>query len=162
MGYRTNGGPRVRMHLALHRVPEIARELTGARYAALAVLNEQRTALEQFFTAGVDEGTRQAIGQPPRRRGVLRDLILDEHPLRLANVSLHPSSYGFPPSHPVMRSFLGVQVMIRGHAWGSLHLADKAEGEFSEADERATVALAGQAADAITFERRFHDKASVR
>lgn len=162
MGYRMTGGPRVRLRVKLDRVPEIARSLTGARYAALAVLNEQRTALERFLTAGVDQDTRQVIDQRPCGPGVLRELILDEHPLRLANIGLHPSSYGFPPTHPVMRRFLGVQVMIRGHAWASLHLADKAKGEFTEADELAVVALAGRAADAITFERRFHDNARVR
>ncbi len=149
MSIRTAVGVRV----ALVRVPEMAREMTGARYAALAVLNENRDGLEQFFTAGVDEDTRRAIGHVPRGRGVLGDLILDPRPLRVTDVSQHPSCYGFPSGHPLMRSFLGVPIMILGQAWGSLHLAEKADGEFTEADERAAVALAQQAADTIGFQR---------
>jgi Signal transduction protein containing GAF and PtsI domains len=153
--------PPARVRVELGRVPELARGMTGARYAALAVLNEQRTGLEHFLTAGVDEDTCQAIGHAPRGRGVLGELILDAQPLRLADVSLHPSRYGFPAGHPVMRSFLGVPVVIRGHAWGSLHLAEKAEGEFTDADEKATVGLAREVANAIGFERRLHEKATV-
>jgi len=85
---------------------------------------------------------------------VLGDLILDHHPVRVADVREHPSSYGFPDGHPVMRSFLGVPIMIRGYACGSLHLAEKAEGEFTDADEQAMVDLAEKAADTIRFERR--------
>jgi GAF domain-containing protein len=131
----------------------MARELTGARYAALAVLNEQRDGLEQFWTAGVDEDTRRAIGHLPRGRGTLGELILRPRPLRVADVSRHPGCYGFPSGHPVMRSFLGVPIMILGQAWGSLHVADKADGDFTEADERATVALAQEAANTLGFER---------
>jgi signal transduction protein with GAF and PtsI domain len=123
--------------------------MTGARYAALAVVNEQGTGLQHFLTAGVDEGTRRGIGHTPHGRGVLGDLILDPRPLRLADVRRHPDSYGFPSGHPVMRSFLGVPVIINGRAWGSLHLAEKAEGEFTEADEAAMVALAALAARLI-------------
>lgn len=159
---RSNGGPPVGVLLALDRVPEMARERTGARYAALAVLNEQGTGLEHFLTAGVDEDTRRAIGHQPRGRGVLGALILDAHPVRVADVREHPSSYGFPPGHPVMHSFLGVPIMIRGSAWGSLHLAEKAEGEFTDADEQAMVALAKEAADTIRFERHFQGEETAK
>jgi len=135
--------------------------MTGARYAALVVLNEKRTEPEQFWTAGIDEDTRRAIGHPPRGRGVLGELILEPHPLRLADVPQHVSSYGFPPGHPVMRSFLGVPIMIRRQAWGSLHLAEKDAGEFTEADEELAVAIAELAANTISFERRSHGKAAV-
>jgi GAF domain-containing protein len=110
----------------------------------------------------VDEKTRRAIGHQPRGRGVLGELILDAHPVRVADVREHPSSYGFPPGYPVMRSFLGVPIMIRGYAWGSLHLAEKAEGEFTDADEQAIAALAKQAADTIRFERRFQEKVAAK
>src|ERR1700684_2244533 len=102
----------------LDRVLQTAREVTGARYAALGILNEQRTELEQFLTSGLDEDTRRAIGDLPRGRGVLGALIEHKQPLRLAEVGQHPSSYGFPAGHPVMRSFLGVPVRVRGQAWG--------------------------------------------
>jgi signal transduction histidine kinase len=133
----------------LDRVLEAGREITGARYAALGILNEQRTELEQFLTAGVDDETRRIIGELPRGRGVLGALI--EHPqaLRVANVGQHPSSYGFPAGHPVMRSFLGVPIMLRGEAWGNLYLTEKQAGEFTAQDEEAAVLLAGWAAIAI-------------
>ncbi len=133
----------------LDRVLATAREITGARYAALGILNERRTELEQFLTSGVDERARKAIGDLPRGRGVLGVLIEDPAPLRLKDVSAHPSSYGFPMGHPVMRSFLGVPIVIRGEAWGNLYLAEKDSGEFDERDEQAAVILADWAAVAI-------------
>src|SRR5271165_1153055 len=141
--------------VVLDRVLQTAREITGARYAALGVLNDERTELEQFLTCGVDEATRRAIGDLPRGRGVLGALIEDPKPLRLSDVGQHPSSYGFPVGHPVMRSFLGVPVVIRGHVWGNLYLTEKAEGDFSEADEEATMILAEWAAIAIENARLY-------
>ena len=161
IGPLPKGRESVRERRRLDRVPEMAREMTGARYAALAVLSEDGTALEHFLTAGVDEDIRRAIGHPPRGRGVLGDLILDACPLRIADLLRHPRSYGFPAGHPVMHSFLGVPLMIRGHAWGSLHLAEKRDGEFTRADERAAVALAQEVAETIGFERRHQRKPTV-
>src|SRR5271169_567990 len=86
--------------VVLDRVLQTGREITGARYAALGVLNEQRTELEQFLTSGVDEQTERAIGALPRGRGVLGELIEHPVPLRLTDVSEHHSSYGFPAGHP--------------------------------------------------------------
>jgi len=133
----------------LERVLQTAREITGARYAALGILNDDRSELEQFLTAGVDEETHRAIGVLPRGRGVLGALIEDPRPLRLTDVGRHPSSYGFPVGHPVMRSFLGVPILIRGQAWGNLYLTEKRGGEFTAQDEEAAVILADWAAIAI-------------
>ena len=141
--------------VVLDRVLETARDVTGARYAALGILNEQHTELEQFLTSGVDEQTHRAIGDLPRGRGVLGALIEHPQPLRLSDVGQHPSSYGFPAGHPVMRSFLGVPVVIRGQVWGNLYLAEKAEGDFTEADEEAAVVLADWTAIAIVNARTF-------
>ncbi|HEY6890488.1 MAG TPA: GAF domain-containing sensor histidine kinase [Solirubrobacter sp.] len=132
------------------RLLEVARELTGARYAAIGVLDEDRQRLERFLTAGIDEETHRAIGDLPRGRGVLGVLIRDPRPLRLRDVGLHAQSYGFPLAHPPMRSFLGVPIMIEGEAWGNLYLTEKSDGEeFTEEDEEATVILADWAAIAI-------------
>jgi signal transduction histidine kinase len=133
----------------LDRVLLAARELTGARYAALGILNEQRTELEQFLTSGVEEGARETIGDLPRGRGVLGTLIDHPRPLRIADVGQHPSSYGFPAGHPVMRSFLGVPIVIRGEVWGNLYLTEKQGGDFTARDEEAAVMLAESAAIAI-------------
>ncbi|HEV3034440.1 MAG TPA: GAF domain-containing sensor histidine kinase [Solirubrobacteraceae bacterium] len=138
------------LEAVLDRVLETGRELTGARYAALGILNDQRSELEQFLTSGVDnEELRRTIGDLPRGRGVLGALIERPQPLRLADVGQHPSSYGFPAGHPVMRSFLGVPIVIRGQAWGNLYLTEKHDGEFSERDEEAAMILADWAAIAI-------------
>ncbi len=115
----------------LHRVLAVACELTGARYAALGVLDEDRHELERFLTLGVDEETRARIGDLPRGRGVLGVLIEHPEPLRLADVGRHASSYGFPPGHPPMTTFLGVPIRIRGDAWGNLYLTEKQDGEFT-------------------------------
>lgn len=144
------------LDVVLDRVLETAREVTGARYAAVGVLNERRTELKQFLTSGVDEDTHRAIGDLPRGRGVLGALIEDPEPLRLRDVGTHPRSYGFPVGHPVMRSFLGVPVLVRGEAWGNLYLTEKeGGGEFTDSDEQAAVTLADWAAVAIENARLY-------
>jgi signal transduction histidine kinase len=140
----------------LRHVLNIARELTGAHYAALGVLDDSRTALSDFITSGVDEETHGAIGDLPRGRGVLGLLIEDPRPLRLGDVTMHPRSYGFPPAHPEMTTFLGVPVVVRGEAWGNLYLTEKdGGGEFDDADEETAVTLAGWAAVAIENARLY-------
>ena len=98
------------------RLLEVAREVTGARYAAIGVLDERREGLERFVTAGIDAETHRQIGDLPRGRGVL---ISDPRPLRLADVSAHPRSYGFPLAHPAMTTFLGVPILIEGRGGGT-------------------------------------------
>ena len=140
----------------LDRLLETARDLTGARYAALGILDESRRELERFVTSGIDRETHAVIGDLPRGRGVLGVLITEPQPLRLRNVGDHPQSYGFPPGHPEMNGFLGVPIIIRGEAWGNLYLTEKESGEeFSEADEDAVVVLAAWAAIAIDNARLY-------
>lgn len=140
----------------LDRILDEAREITGAQYAALGVLLEQRGELERFLTVGIDQATHRAIGDLPRGRGVLGALIDDPHPLRLADVGQHPDSYGFPIGHPEMHSFLGVPIVIRGQAWGNLYLTEKqGGGEFTDEDEEAAVVLAEWAATAIDNARLY-------
>lgn len=139
----------------LDRVLQTAREVTGASYAALGILNEQRSELEQFLTSGVDEATHRAIGDLPRGRGVLGALIEHPEPLRLEDVGKHPSSYGFPAGHPPMHSFLGVPILIRGQAWGNLYLTEKMDGPFDQRDEEAATILADWAAIAIDNARTY-------
>ncbi|HEY5709379.1 MAG TPA: GAF domain-containing sensor histidine kinase [Solirubrobacterales bacterium] len=148
--------------VVFRRVLEVARELTGARYAALGVLDEDRHELERFITHGVDEEARRAIGNLPRGRGVLGLLIEQPRPLRLSDVGHHARSYGFPPAHPPMTNFLGVPVMIRGHAWGNLYLTEKQEGEFDDADEHSAMILAEWTAIAVENARLYHSVESQR
>ena len=121
------------LDVVLGHVLESACELTGARYAAVGILNADRTSLEQFVTRGIDAETARAIGDRPRGRGVLGVLIRDPKPLRVTRVADHPASYGFPTGHPPMDSFLGVPVFVRGQVWGNLYLAEKRDGSFDEA-----------------------------
>jgi signal transduction histidine kinase len=139
----------------LREVLEAARELTGARYAALGILSEDKRELERFLYVGIDEATRRAIGPPPRGRGILGELIRDPRPLRLREVSDHPRSYGFPSGHPPMHSFLGVPIVIRGEAFGNLYLTDTRHGEFGDADEQSVVVLAEWASIAIDNARLY-------
>jgi len=151
------------LEVVLERVLDAARELTGARYAALGVLDDSRTRLARFLTLGIDEPTRAAIGPLPTGRGVLGELIADAVPLRIADVGSHPHSYGFPPGHPAMRSFLGVPVLIDGQPFGNLYLTDKLDAdEFSAEDEQAVVQLADFAAVAIDHARRYSGAESQR
>src|SRR3954462_1169782 len=155
----------------LQQLLDVAREVTGARYAAVGVLDDRRQELERFVTAGVDAETHRAIGDLPRGRGILGVLIEEPPPLRLEHIGDHPRSYGFPTNHPEMETFLGVPVVIRDEAWGNLYLTEKAGGgPFSEADEESAVILADWAAIAIdnarlyasVEERRDHLERAVR
>ena len=147
----------------LHRVLDVARQVTGARYAALGVLDAQRQTLERFLTIGADDATREAIGDLPHGRGVLGELIRHPEPLRLDSVGDHPRSYGFPPGHPPMTTFLGAPIMIHGEAFGNLYLTDKLGGDaFDESDEEALVVLADWSAVAIQNARLHETLAGQR
>jgi signal transduction histidine kinase len=147
----------------LQRVLEAARDLTGARYAALGVLDSEQRELERFLFVGIDDETRAAIGSFPRGRGVLGELIRNPRPLRLERVGDHPRSYGFPPEHPPMNSFLGVPISIRGRVFGNLYLTEKAGGaQFNEVDEHTLIVLAEWAAVAINNARLYQDEQERR
>jgi signal transduction histidine kinase len=142
----------------LQRVVEVAAALVDARYGALGVLDQGGTRLSEFLTVGFDDETRARIGHLPEGHGILGLLIVDPRPLRLPDLGEHPDSYGFPPGHPPMRSFLGVPIRVRGTVFGNLYLTDKTTDEvFSDIDEELVVALAGAAAIAIE-NARLHDR----
>jgi signal transduction histidine kinase len=134
----------------LDRIVSAAAELVDARYGALGVLDETGTRLAQFITVGIDEAGRRRIGSLPEGHGILGLLILDAEPLRLPDLNQHPDSFGFPPNHPPMRSFLGVPIRLRDHVFGNLYLTDKTTDDvFSEVDEELVIGLAAAAAVAI-------------
>lgn len=115
----------------LRQVLEAARDLTSARYAALGVLDSSQEELVRFLTLGVADEVRDAGGAPPEVRSVLGELIRDPKPSR-------------------RDAFLGVPIIVRGAAFGSLYLADKSRGgEFTGADEQAVATLTDFAALAI-------------
>jgi signal transduction histidine kinase len=144
----------------LHRLAETAAELTGARYAALGVIDASGAELERFLTYGVDADTRAEIGAPPRGRGILGVLIREARPLRLHDLAEDPRSVGFPPGHPPMHSFLGVPILLRGVAYGNLYLTEKqGADDFTDEDEEVLTLLAGQAAVAIENARLYEASA---
>ena len=145
----------------LHHLVEEARSLVGARYAALGVLNQTRTGLEQFITVGLSEAEEALIGDRPTGRGVLGLLISEPAPLRLDHLEAHPGRYGFPAGHPAMTSFLGVPVRARDEVYGNLYLTDK-EGAASFTDEDEALAEALALAAGIAIENtRLHDQVRV-
>jgi signal transduction histidine kinase len=130
----------------LRRIAESAAELVDARYAALGVLDETHTRLSEFITVGLDAEQEEAIGDLPEGHGILGLLIVDAKPLRLPDLNEHPESYGFPPNHPPMHSFLGVPIRVRNEVFGNLYLTDKTTGEvFTDVDEELVVGLAAAA-----------------
>lgn len=147
----------------LEIVIDAARELTGAHYVALGILDQGKNELERFITLGIDEEARAEIGSYPRGHGVLGELIQHPQPLRLSNIGDHPHSCGFPPGHPPMRTFLGVSIQIRGEVWGNIYLTEKDDGrEFDGNDEAAVVILAEWAATAIENARLYEGLARRR
>jgi signal transduction histidine kinase len=134
----------------LRRIVQRATELVDARYGALGVLDETRTRLAQFITVGIDDEGRAEIGHLPEGHGILGLLIVDAKPIRLPDLRELPDSYGFPPNHPPMQSFLGVPIRVRGEVFGNLYLTDKTSAEvFTDVDEELVVGLAVAAGVAI-------------
>ena len=120
----------------LRRIVSSAVDLVDATYGALGVLDESRRRLAEFITVGIDDDTYRAIGHLPEGHGILGLLIADAKPLRLPDLTEHPDSFGFPPHHPPMRSFLGVPIRVRDEVFGNLYLTDKSTAEAFSARGR--------------------------
>lgn len=131
----------------LQSVVEAAVRTTGARYAALGILGEGEQ-ITRFVTTGLDDETIARIGHYPRGKGILGLLIRDPRVIRLDDLTSHPASYGFPPGHPPMKTFLGGPVRSSGRVYGNLYLTEK-PGGFTEADELIISVLGAQAGAAV-------------
>lgn len=143
------------LHSTLERIVESAARLVNAKYAALGVIGPDRKLVE-FITHGIDAQTHAEIGDLPTGRGVLGLLIEDPRPVRMPDITRHPKSYGFPPNHPPMHSFLGVPVRIRDQVFGNLYLAEKqGAAEFTDDDEEIVAALAAAAGVAVENARLY-------
>jgi signal transduction histidine kinase len=139
----------------LRRIVETAVELVDATYGALGVIGN-RGRLAEFIPVGLTEEEIGQIDHWPEGRGLLGLLIKDPHPLRLATISEHAESSGFPAGHPAMRSFLGVPVRVRNEVFGNLYLTNKrGGGEFTEDDEAVLVALGAAAGVAVENARLY-------
>jgi signal transduction histidine kinase len=144
----------------LERIVEAAARVTGARYAALGVIDPTGSGLERFVTYGMTPEIQTQIGDPPQGRGILGVLIDDARPLRLHKLSEDPRSVGFPPGHPPMDTFLGVPIVLRGVAYGNLYLTEKEGGDFDDEDEELVSLLAAQAAVAVENARLYESATS--
>jgi len=146
----------------LDQVVTVAAEAIGARYAAIGVLGPDGRLLETFTTYGIDPEQRAAIGAPPRGHGILGLVIREARPIRLPDLTRHPDSYGFPPHHPPMRSFLGVPIIGKRGVFGNLYLTEKlGGGDFTDSDEHLAVLLAANAAAAVENARLHEESARL-
>lgn len=143
----------------LRRIVDLARDVAGARYAALGVPNAAGE-MESFITSGLTPDQERQIGNPPRGLGILGLLIRDPRTIRMPDLSRHPASIGFPANHPPMKSFLGVPIVARARVLGSLYLTEKRFGsEFTDEDARMVEILARHAGVAIQNAELFQEVA---
>ncbi|MGW7538766.1 GAF domain-containing protein [Amycolatopsis sp. NPDC054798] len=138
----------------LRRIVEAARQLVGARYAALGVIGPDGR-LTEFVHTGMDEAAIEKVGRLPEGKGLLGAVIEDPRPIRLPRLQDDPRSTGFPEGHPPMTSFLGVPIRVRGEVFGNLYFADGEHGSFSGEDEQLALALAAAAGSAIENARLY-------
>jgi two-component system, NarL family, sensor histidine kinase DevS len=152
----------VSLEAVLQRVVQVAAEVIEARYAAIGVIGPDGKLLESFVTHGIDPELRRQIGAPPNGHGVLGLVIKEAKPIRLPDLAAHPSSYGFPPHHPPMHSFLGVPIIGRRGVFGNLYVTEKIGGhEFTDEDEDIAILLAANAAAAVENARHHEESARL-
>ena len=150
-------GRGLELESVLQRIVETAASLVDATYAAMGVLGEEGE-IVRFLTVGVTQEQVERIGPYPRGRGILGELIRNPRPLRLHDLTAHPASFGFPPHHPEMKTFLGVPVRVRDTVFGNLYLTEKRGGaDFDEEDEQLLMTLATAAGVAIENARLYDE-----
>lgn len=146
----------------VERVVNVAAQVIGAKFAAIGVLHTDGRTLESFTTHGLSDEERAQIGPPPRGHGILGLVIRDPRPIRLPDLHRHPDSYGFPPHHPPMSSFLGVPISGRRGVFGNLYLTEKlGGGEFTDSDERIAIQLAAITSAAVENARLHEESARL-
>ena len=140
----------------LQLMADSVRDLVGARYAALGIVDRSGR-IERFITSGITPEQRAMLGQPPSGHGVLGTIIRDGVSLRIPDIRKHPDSYGFPAHHPEMHSLLGVPLRVAGEPVGNFYLTEKqGAAEFSEQDLRLVEMFALHASIAIQNARLHH------
>ncbi|MEU1571268.1 GAF domain-containing sensor histidine kinase [Streptomyces collinus] len=151
-------GRELDLEQALRSIVEAAAVLVDAEYAALGVIGPDGKRLSDFLTVGVSEDQVVQIGNYPEGHGILGELIRHPEPLRLTKLSEHPASYGFPPHHPPMNTFLGVPIRVRDQVFGNLYLTEKRDGQqFDDEDESVLSTLAVAAGVAIDNARLYEE-----
>lgn len=144
----------------LQKTVEAARNVVGARYAAIGVISEDGRTLSRFETSGLSQEERERIGALPTGHGLLGLIVREARPIRIPRISKDSRRHGFPPNHPPMESFLGVPIRARVKVFGNLYITEKiGADEFSDEDERIAVLLAARAATAIDAARLMDEQA---
>lgn len=156
-------GSGLELHSTLDRICATAAGLTGARYAAIGVVDEDGDGLADFVHHGVDEVTARRIGRlPDGRTGLLGALIRDEQPVRLADLAQDPRACGFPEHHPPMRAFLGLPIRVQGEVFGNLYLAEKRDGQPFDDDDLDMVRVLAAEAGIAVGNARLYEAAEQR
>ncbi|MEV8550182.1 GAF domain-containing sensor histidine kinase [Streptomyces glaucescens] len=155
-------GRELDLEQVLNSIVEAAAVLVDAEYAALGVIGPDGKRLSAFHTVGVDEEQIARIGNFPEGHGILGELIRHPEPLRLAKLSEHPASYGFPPHHPPMNSFLGVPIRVRDHVFGNLYLTEKRDGQQFDEDDESVLATLAVAAGVAIDNARLYEESRLR
>ena len=150
------------LHAVLNRIVESACRITQAKYGALGVLDGSSRELADFVTFGLSEAEHRAIGALPRGRGILGLLIESPEAVRLPHLAEHPKSFGFPPNHPPMNSFLGVPVRVRGTVFGNLYLTEKQGGSGFTAHDETLVQVFATAAGFVIENARAYAQSERR
>ncbi|MFF3956485.1 GAF domain-containing protein [Streptomyces sp. NPDC001890] len=145
----------------LRGIVEAAVTLTDAEYGALGIVGDGQKLLE-FLPVGISEQLAAEIGQTPCGRGILGELIRHPEPLRLTDLSNHPRSFGFPPHHPPMRTFLGVPVRVRDEVFGNIYLTEKRGGVSFDTDDEAVLTTLSIAAGVAIDNARLYDESRRR
>jgi signal transduction histidine kinase len=141
----------------LQLIVDRVRELVGARYAALGIVDEQGL-ITEFITSGITAEQRAAIGDLPHGRGLLGLSIRENRAYRMPKIQAQPEGYGFPPNHPPMTSFLGVPITVNGQPVGRLYLTDKQGAPEFSADDQALVEMFALHAGIAMERARLHEQ----
>ncbi|MCX3061723.1 GAF domain-containing sensor histidine kinase [Streptomyces beihaiensis] len=155
-------GRELELDQVLRSVAQAAADLVDAEYAALGVIGPDGRTLSAFHTVGASEEQITAIGHLPEGRGILGELIRHPRPLRLTKLSEHPASYGFPPGHPPMNSFLGVPIRVRGQVFGNLYLTEKRGGAEFDAEDQSLLSTLAVAAGVAIDNARLYEETRLR
>ncbi|WP_369148562.1 GAF domain-containing sensor histidine kinase [Streptomyces sp. R44] len=145
----------------LRGIVEAAVTLVDAEYGALGVIGDDRR-LSEFLPVGIGDDLRARIGDLPSGHGLLGELIRNPKPLRLSELSQHPASYGFPPHHPPMHTFLGVPIRVRDEVFGNLYLTEKRGGAAFDAEDEAVVTTLAVAAGIAIENARLYEEGRLR
>ncbi|MFD3992999.1 GAF domain-containing protein [Streptomyces sp. NPDC058583] len=145
----------------LRGIVEAAVTLVDAEYGALGVIGDDKK-LSEFLPVGIGDDLRAQIGDLPSGHGLLGELIRNPEPLRLAELSEHPASYGFPPHHPPMHTFLGVPIRVRDEVFGNLYLTEKRGGGDFDAEDEAVVTTLAVAAGIAIENARLYEEGRLR